>query len=611
MKTFQRILALAKPIYFYAFLYFISSFLSNLFNAVNLILLIPLLNLLFLPLEEIQGVTTFPEFSFKATYFVDLFSYYFSQYILRYGKMGALYFLSGSLVACIFLKNIFYYFSMLMRESARINLLKNSREYLFSKITSLHLGYFSDKRKGDLMSRFTSDIYEIEQTVVFSLDLILRDPFTLVLYFGLLFFISLKMTVFTLIVVPLTGALIALITKRLRKTAKLSQSSIGQVISILEESLGALRIIKAYNAKEYINQKLNQENSRFVNLVFSIARTRELASPFSEFSGVFVVVGILLYGGSLILSQDANLTPAAFLTYIAVFSQVITPIKAMSTSISNIQRGLVAGNRIFDVIDTEPAIQNKENAIALTNFEKSIEFKNVSFRYEDRWVLKDINFTIEKGQKVALVGETGSGKSTIADLIPRFYDVQEGEILIDGVNVKDLKVESIIQHMGIVTQEAILFNDTIYNNIAFSTPQVSQEDVESAAKIANAHDFILEKPQEYQTAIGDRGNKLSGGQRQRITIARAILKNPPILILDEATSNLDTKVEKLVQEALYNLMKNRTSLVIAHRLSTIQDADKILVLKDGKIAEEGDHHTLLQKTNGIYKKLNEMQTASS
>ncbi|MDX2301657.1 MAG: ABC transporter ATP-binding protein [Microscillaceae bacterium] len=610
MKTFLRILALASPIKIYALLFFLFAFLSNLFGLINLGLLIPLLNLLFQPMETIQESVAAPEFNFSIKYFIDFFYYLFSNFILQFGKMGALYFLSVSLVVFIFLKNLFYYLSMMMREAVKRNMLRNARQSLFNKITSLHLGYFSDKRKGDLMSRFTSDVHEIEQSVVFSLDLILRDPFTLVLYFGFLFYISLKMTLFTFLVVPITGGLIALITKRLKRTAKDSQSSIGMVISILEESLGALRIIKAYNAKRYVSHKFNQENNRFVNLVFSIARTRELASPFSEFAGVMVVVGILLYGGSLILSEDANLSAAAFLTYIAVFSQVMTPIKSMSTALSNIQRGIVAGNRIFEVIDTEALIRDHEHALDLPKFEKSIEFKNVSFRYEDRWILKNISFTIEKGQKVALVGETGSGKSTIADLIPRFYDVEKGEILIDGINIKDIKLESIIQHMGIVTQEAILFNDTIYNNIAFARENADPKEVKRAAKIAKAHEFITKTSQGYDTIIGDRGMKLSGGQRQRITIARAILKNPPILILDEATSNLDTKVEKLVQEALYYLMKHRTTLVIAHRLSTIQDADKILVLKEGRIVEEGNHQTLLQKTNGIYKKLSQMQTTT-
>ena len=611
MKTFFRILEFAKPIQLYALLFFFFTFLSNLFGIINFGLLVPLLNLLFQPLEDIKLSTQVPEFEFSIQYFVEYFNYTFSRFILENGKMGALYFLCESLVVLIFLKNICFYIGIVMRERLQMNVLKNARQKLFENITSLHLGYFSDKRKGDLMSRFTADIHEIELTVVYSLDLLLRDPFTLILYFGVLFYISVPMTVFTLLVVPIAGALIALIAKRLRKTASHSQIAIGTLVSILEESLGGLRIIKAYNAKAYINKKFNQENNRFVNLVFSIARTRELASPFSEFAGVFVVVGILLYGGSLILSQNSDFTAAAFVTYITIFSQIMTPIKALSTSISRIQRGVVAGNRIFEVIDAKLSIQDAKEAKALHSFDKSIEFKNVSFRYEERWVLKDINFTIGKGQKVALVGETGSGKSTIADLIPRFYDVQQGEIRIDDLNIKDLKVESIIQHMGIVTQEAILFNDTIYNNIAFATEGASQEEVERAAKIANAHDFIMETSDGYQTVIGDRGTKLSGGQRQRVTIARAILKNPPILILDEATSNLDTQVEKLVQEALHNLMKNRTSLVIAHRLSTIQDADKILVLKDGKIAEEGDHQSLLQKTNGIYKKLTQLQAAIS
>ncbi|GAB4399670.1 MAG: ABC transporter ATP-binding protein [Microscillaceae bacterium] len=608
MKTFFRILGLAHPVWGYAFAFFLFAFLSTLFGLANFGLLIPLLNVLFDtvdPSEALSRPQPGSPYSLEAA--LAWFNQLFAQIVLDYGKMGALQFMSLVLIVSIFFKNLFYYLSMLMRDWLRLQLSRNAREHLFDKVTSLHLGYFSSQRKGDLLSRFTSDVQEVEGAIVFSLDMLLRDPFALLVYFVALFSISVPMTLFTLVLVPVAGGIIAILGRRLRRSATASQESIGRVISILEESLGALRIIAGYNATDYVRQKFRRENRQYIRHSFHIIRVRELASPFSEFAGVLVVVGILLYGGQLILSENSSLTAAEFITYIVLFSQVITPIKSISNALSQVQRGLVAAQRLFEVVDTPVQIKEKPQVLPWTSFEDQIEFRNVWFRYEEKWILKDISFAVKKGQKVALVGETGSGKSTIAQLIPRFYEADRGEILLDGRLIQDLSLRDLRQQLGIVTQEAILFNDTIHNNIAFANEQATPDQVEQAARIANAHDFILQTEQGYQTIIGDRGVKLSGGQKQRLTIARAILKNPPILLLDEATSALDTESERLVQDALHQLMQNRTSLVIAHRLSTIQDADKILVLKNGEIIEEGTHQELLQNKHGAYQRLHQLQ----
>lgn len=608
MKTFFRILSYGRPITRYAIPFFIFSTLSTIFGLMNFTLLIPLLDVLFGNIEEtqLQAMQQAPAFTFSLDYIVNSFYYFFLQVVKNYGKMGALQFVCMAIITSVLFANLFLYLSMRMSEKLKISTIKNIRKSLFERITELPLGYFSNQRKGDLTSRVASDATELEHSISISLSLLFKEPITLVCFFIALFFISVKLTLFTLIIVPISGSVIAYLTKKMREKTKLGQQFLGSLISIVDETIGAMRIITGFNAQGYIRQKFEDENHRYAQQLNSIAKTRELASPFSEFSGVFVVAIILLYGGSLVFAKDASLTASQFVAYVILFSQILRPAKAISKGISDIQRGLSAADRIFEVIDTPSEINNAENAQAITQFNHRIEFKDVWFKYEDQWILKGVSFSIEKGQKVALVGETGSGKSTIADLIPRFYDIQKGEILIDDVPLRDIEMNSLRALMGIVTQEAILFNDTIANNIAFAE-EVSQEEIQEAAKIANAHDFILKTENQYQTNVGDRGMKLSGGQRQRMTIARAVLRNPPILILDEATSALDVESEKLVQDALYKLMKNRTSLVIAHRLSTIQDADKILVLKHGEIIEEGTHEGLLTQEDGYYKRLTSVQ----
>jgi subfamily B ATP-binding cassette protein MsbA len=488
----------------------------------------------------------------------------------------------------------------------RTYVVKNIRESLFKKITQLHVGYFQDQRKGDLMSSLSNDVNEIENSVVSSVQVVFREPLMIIGYIILLFTMSVKLTLFTLIVLPISGLIITTISRKLRKQAKTGQELLGNILSIIEETISGVRIVKAFNAQPYVQQKFDVQNSAYRGVLKSMWNKRELASPVSEFLGVSVVVGVLLYGGQLVLDNQSELNASEFITYIILFSQVLVPAKNISSAITNIQRGIASGERIFTILETEVNITEKPNAVELGELKDGIIYQNVSFKYAEHEVLKNINLTIPKGKMVALVGQSGAGKSTMADLLPRFYDVTKGSILIDGVDIRDAKLASLNSMMGIVTQESILFNDTVFNNIAFGMSNVSEEAVIEAAKIANAHEFIVKMENGYHTSIGDRGGRLSGGQRQRLSIARAVLKNPPILILDEATSALDTESERLVQDAIQNLMKNRTSIVIAHRLSTIQHADLIVVMQHGEIIEIGKHADLIAQ-KGVYHKLSEMQ----
>ncbi|MBW8049768.1 MAG: ABC transporter ATP-binding protein [Cytophagales bacterium] len=609
MKTYLRLLSFAKPFSRFVPLYFLFAILSIIFGLMNFALLIPLLNVLFGTVEDEQlnAMLTKPELGFGINYLKEIFYYYFSLIINAYGKIGALKFVCGVIVVSVFLNNFFKYFAQRIIGKVRARVVRNIRKTVFEKITELHLGYFSSKRKGDILSRLSNDVQEIETSVVSTLTVVFRDPATIIGFFILLFIMSFKLTIFTLIIMPTMGIIIVEITKRLKKQSVRGQQSLGIILSIIDETLTGLRVIKAFNARQYIMDKFNKQNNRYAGYVKSMAYKRDLASPLSEFMSVTIVAGILLYGGTLVLSDQSDLSASEFIAYIILFSQVLVPAKAISSAFSSIQRGLVSGERVLKIVDTNTEIKDKKEAIHLTEFKDSIRFENVSFAYEKNLVLSNINLKIEKGKNIALAGPSGGGKSTLADLIVRFYDPTEGKVLIDNISLKEYNTGSIRNFMGIVTQESILFNDTIFNNIAFGMPDAAEDEVVKAAKIANAHDFIMQTTFGYQTNIGDRGVKLSGGQKQRISIARAILKNPPIIILDEATSSLDSESEKLVQQALSNLLKNRTSIVIAHRLSTIQHADEIIVIDDGKIVERGAHPELM-KTNGLYKKLNLMQT---
>ncbi|WP_028525174.1 ABC transporter ATP-binding protein [Runella limosa] len=607
MKIYWRILQYARPLSRYVGPYFFTSLLGSLFGVLNFTLIQPLLDVLF-GKAKIPSQLVFPSFRFDAAYLVDLFQYYFGHAIQQYGKLGALQFVCGAILLCVFLANVFKYLSIRIIENFKAHTVAQLRQAVFDSAIRLSLSFFSNERKGDLISRVTTDVQEIENSLGRAFSALFKELFTLIFYFVTLFAMSVKLTFFTLIVIPLSGIIIGTLAKKLKESASEVQQRLSNIISVLDETFGGIRVVKGFNAEKVIRRRFEEENQGYRHSLLRMVFRQELAPPMSEFMGVSVVAGILLYGGSMVLSDNFELSASTFVTYIIIFSQVLRPAKEISNAISGIQRGVASGERIMRLIDMPLEVQDAPNAQQFKQFNSAIEVKNLSFEYEKGVpVLQNISFSLKKGKTVALVGSSGGGKSTIADMIPRFYDPTDGQILIDGLDLRSITTKSLRDQMGIVTQESILFNDTIFNNIAFGT-EATETEVMAAAKIANAHDFILEQPDSYQTVIGDRGTKLSGGQRQRLSIARAILKNPPILILDEATSALDTESEKLVQEALTNLMKNRTTLVIAHRLSTIQHADEILVLSGGKIIERGTHDELLKEEKSFYRKLSLMQS---
>jgi len=603
MKTYLRLLSFAKPIEKFAIPYIIATILSVIFNTLNLALLVPLLNELFLNKSPLQHVVAKPEsfFSLKS------FNYYAYQANLAYGADGALKFVCVTIVVSVFLSNIFRYISQRIMENLRIHTLLNFRKAVFNNVMDLHLGYFSNERKGDIISKIASDVQVVQFSVTGTLQVVFKEPFQLIAYVVYLFYVSYQLTLFALLVIPVSAFIISKIVKNLKQQATASQESYGNMISYLDEALSGIKIIKAFNATDYIKSKFAKENNHYSNIIRSMARKQQLASPVSEFLGVSMVAGIVLYGGSLIIHNTSALSAAEFISYIAVFSQVMRPAKAISDSFSNIHSGISAGERVLELIDEKPKITDAPDAVFIDTFSDCITLENVSFAYNEKEVLKEVSLIIPKGKNIALVGPSGGGKSTLMDLLPRFIEPTKGKITIDGKDIQHIKTDAVRALMGIVNQESILFNDTIFNNIAFAKPNATQAEVEAAARIANAHDFILNTENSYQTNIGDRGSKLSGGQKQRISIARAVLSNPPIMLLDEATSALDTESEKLVQDALNNLTKNRTSLIIAHRLSTIQNADEIVVLENGRIAEQGNHQQLINQ-NGLYKRLIDMQT---
>lgn len=609
MKIYFRILQYAPGYAARILKFFIYAILGVVFSAGYLALTMPMLKVLFDDSVVSASVPPLPEtFELSKTFAEQTFNHYFIGFVKQYGPHNTLLIICIGIVVLIIIGNTLRYLERLTASRIKVDVVKNMRMDIFSKVSSLDIGYFNDQRKGDLMSRFTNDMAEVESSVVNSLKSVLKEPITLIVYFIVLFTISYKLTLFTLILLPVTGGLVAEIIKRLKRKAKQSQESMGRIVNILDETFGGMRVIKAFNARNFILKKIDDETSYHRKVNLSIARKNELSSPLSEVLGVIIVAIILYYGGNLVLGGSGELEPQEFMGFLVFYASMIQPAKNFSNGITSLQKGTVAADRIFRIIDTEPAIKNKEGAIVLSEFKDCIEFRQVSFTYGTDPVLKNINLKIQRGKTVALVGPSGGGKSTLADLVSRFYDPTQGEVLLDGIGLPEYDIESLRRLMGVVTQESILFNDTIFNNIAFGMEHVKEEDVIHAARVANAHDFIMQTEQGYQTYIGDRGSKLSGGQRQRLAIARAVLKNPPILILDEATSALDSESERLVQDALTYLMKNRTSIVIAHRLSTIQHADEIVVLQDGHIVERGTHAALVQQS-GLYKKLSEIQKA--
>jgi ATP-binding cassette, subfamily B, bacterial MsbA len=522
------------------------------------------------------------------------------------GVLGVLGLLCIIIIISVFLKNLFLFLSYYILNPLKNKIVNSLRVELYNKMLHLPIGYFTEKRKGDLISRITNDISEVETSVVGTLEGWVRDPLTIVFNFTALFYISPRLTFFILVFIPVIGFVIGRITRSLKKQSKEVAIKHGESISVLDETLSGLRVIKAFNVEALLKRRFFKINDELLKSKNHIGYRRDLASPLSEFMGVLIFCGILWFGGQLVLEDKIGLDPHVFLTYLALFYNIINPVKTLSTSFSNMRKGSAAIGRIEEVLKTPVTVDDNENGRQIASFNDRIEFRNVRFMYDDAVILDNINLIVEKGKTVALVGSSGAGKSTLADLVPRFHDVTSGEVLIDGINIRDYSLRSVRGLMSIVTQEPILFNDSIANNIRLGKEEASKEEIMQAAKIANAHNFITQKEQGYDTNIGDRGSKLSGGERQRLTIARAVAKNPPILILDEATSSLDTESERLVQDAINNMMQNRTSIVIAHRLSTIRHADEIIVLQKGKIVERGTHEQLLAQ-NGFYRKLVEMQ----
>ena len=585
--------------------------LAVLFSLVSFALFIPILEILF---EKTRHYTIPPPalpdgmaMLSDTSLLKEHFYYFVSDIISRYGQMQALFYICLLIVFLFFMKNLFRYLAMFFLAPVRNGVVKDLRNDMYMHILILPLSYYSDQRKGDIISRMTSDVQEVEWSVMSSLEMVFREPITILSYIITLFIISPMLTVFVLVLLPVSGLIIGQIGKSLKRTSEKGQKRLGYILSIIEESISGLRIIKAFNAIGRSYSNFDEVNKDYSRLMIRLYRKRDLASPLSEFLGVMVVVAVLWFGGRLVLTDTGSLNAAVFMVYLGIFSQLIPPVKAVTQAYYNIQKGAASVDRIQMVLDAEEVIIEKENALSIEGFEESIEYSNLSFRYETEEVLKNIQLRIEKGKTIALVGASGGGKSTLADLLPRFYDCTGGSLFIDGKDIRDYKIDHIRALMGIVSQETILFNDTVFNNIALGKPGASDEEVIQAARVANAHEFISDLSSGYQTIIGDRGIKLSGGQRQRLSIARAVLKNPPILILDEATSALDTESERLVQDALEKLLRNRTSLIIAHRLSTIQYADEIIVLQKGEIVERGTHARLMEH-NGVYRRLCEMQT---
>lgn len=607
MSYFKDILKYEKKYRKFTLLNIVFNIFYALFNVLSVLAFIPVLNILFGKDNKVIAEPVYNGISSIGSYAENMFNYFISQKIINEGEINVLLFICLLSLSLFFFKNLFRYLASYVLTFLRTGIVKDLRDNLYKKIVALPISYFTEKKKGDIIARMTIDVQEVENSILTSIETLVREPLTVVISISIMLFISVELTLFVFILLPVSGFIISSISKKLKSNSVKAQKETGNFLSFIEETLTGLRVIKGFNAEKVIETKFNNSTTKFRDLMTSVFHRQTLASPMSEFLGSATIITILWYGGTEVLANTSSLEAGKFLGYIILFYTVLNPIKLITTTFYNIQKGEASAERIMQILNTENSIKDKPNALAKKDFKNQIEFKNISFKYKDEYILKDFSLSIHKGETVALVGQSGSGKSTLANLITRFYDVNKGSIAIDGIDIKDITKKSLRDLMGIVTQESILFNDTVENNIKLGTENATEEAVLEASEIANANEFIRELPEKFKTNIGDSGGTLSGGQKQRLSIARAVLKNPPIMVLDEATSALDTESEQLVQVALEKMMQNRTSLVIAHRLSTIQKADKIVVMKKGKIVEQGKHEELLAK-KGEYFKLVSMQS---
>ncbi|MEJ2112751.1 MAG: ABC transporter ATP-binding protein [Flavobacteriaceae bacterium] len=605
MNYFRQILGFAKPYRGYALLNILSNILYALFGTLAMVSLFPMLNVLFDKTKRLEVKPVWEGISGLKNYAEDYLNYFVTQKA-NDGNDDVLIFMVVLVVSMFLLKNVFNYLAMYFITFLRNGVLKDIRNTLYDKIVSLPLSYFSEKRKGDTIARISSDVQEIQHSFLSILELIVREPLMILFTIIMMFLISAKLTIFVFIFIPISGFLISLIGKSLKRKSDRVQKEQGKFLSIIEETLGGLKVIKGFNAEKIFGNKFRESTTQFFNFSNKLLNRQNLASPTSEFLGITVISILLWYGGQMVL-KEKTLDAGLFIVYMGLAYNILTPAKAISKASYSVKKGNAAAERVLEILNTESPLEDKPNAIKKDDFTTAITINNISFKYEDDLVLKNFSIKVPKGKSIALVGQSGSGKSTIANLVTRFYDVNEGAITIDGTNIRNISKNSLRSLMGLVTQDSILFNDSVKNNILLGKPDATDEEIVDALKVANAWEFVNDLPNGILTNIGDSGNKLSGGQKQRLSIARAVLKNPPIMILDEATSALDTESERLVQVALENMMKNRTSIVIAHRLSTIQNADNIIVMQKGEIVEQGTHIELLQK-NTVYKKLVEMQS---
>ncbi len=605
-QYFKKIFRFAKPYKKYMWLNIFFNILYALFSAISFLTLMPMLDVLFKNENKITETPKYEGIMELGSYLKDYMGYWITNSMEQNGALHTLMILISVVIGTFLLKNLFNYWAMFFITFLRNGILKDIRNALYKKTVELPLSYFSEKRKGDMISRMTSDVLEIQHSFLSVLELLVREPLTILFTIGAMCFISIELTLFVFIFIPISGFLISIIGKSLKKNSDKAAQEQGYFLSIIDETLGGLKVIKGFNGEKRFQQKFEDSTYRFFKLNNRILNRQNLSSPMSEFLGIVTIATLLVYGGQMVL-VDGTLSGAQFITYMSLAYGVLTPAKSISKASYSVKKGNAAAERVLEILETENPITSKPGAINNTGFNDSISIENITFSYENEPVLKDFSLKVPKGKTVALVGQSGSGKSTIANLLTRFYDVQQGNIKIDGIDIKDFNLQSLRGLMGLVTQDSILFNDTIKNNLLLGKENATDEEIIEALKIANAYEFVKDLPEGIHTNIGDSGNKLSGGQKQRLSIARAVLKNPPIMILDEATSALDTESERLVQGALENMMQNRTSVVIAHRLSTIQKADLIVVLQKGEIIEQGTHDELLAK-NGMYSKLVAMQS---